>query len=85
MALSPPADPTELLHSAHEHLLLHFARNGDLGPEGENLLVLLERRIDNIVYRLGDAECEGLRLFYARAHALSLIERQPELRFHGAK
>jgi adenosylmethionine-8-amino-7-oxononanoate aminotransferase len=33
-------DPEELLHSAHEHLLLHFTRNGDLGPRGENLLVL---------------------------------------------
>ncbi len=34
------ADPEQLLHSAHEHLLLHFTRNGELGPRGENLLVL---------------------------------------------
>jgi len=39
---------------------------------------------DNIVYALGEAECAGLRLFYARARALSLIAKEPEIRFHGA-
>ena len=36
-----------------------------------------------IVYDLGDAEQAGLREFYRRAHALGLIPRRPELRFHG--
>ena len=37
----------------------------------------------NIVYALGPAEQAGLREFYRRAHALGLIPRVPELRFHG--
>jgi hypothetical protein len=37
----------------------------------------------NIVFALGEAEQQGLREFYRRAHALSLIPRVPELRFHG--
>ena len=37
----------------------------------------------NIVYGLGDAEVEGLREFYRRAHALGLIPRLPEIRFHA--
>jgi chorismate dehydratase len=37
----------------------------------------------NIVYRLGDEELGGLGEFYRRAHALGLIPRVPELRFHG--
>lgn len=36
-----------------------------------------------IVYDLGDPEQAGLREFYRRAHALGLIPRCPELRFHG--
>lgn len=47
------------------------------GPESEAYL----RR--NIVYDLGEAELGGLREFYRRAHALGLIDRVPELRFHG--
>ncbi len=39
---------------------------------------------ENIVYRLGAEELEGLREFYRRAHALSLVPGVPELRFHGA-
>jgi len=38
---------------------------------------------DNIVYELGEREQEGLREFYKRAHALSLVPEVPELRFHG--
>ena len=38
---------------------------------------------NNIVYGLGDAEASGLREFYRRAHALGLIPRVPELRFHA--
>ena len=38
---------------------------------------------DNIVYRLGEEEQAGLREFYRRAHALSLIPAVPELRFHA--
>jgi chorismate dehydratase len=37
----------------------------------------------NIAYGLGEAETEGLREFYRRARAASLIPRVPELRFHG--
>jgi chorismate dehydratase len=37
----------------------------------------------NIVFDLGEAEIEGLREFFSRAHALGLIPRVPELRFHG--
>jgi len=38
---------------------------------------------ENIVFRLGEEEQEGLREFYRRAHALSLIPAVPELRFHA--
>jgi chorismate dehydratase len=38
---------------------------------------------ENIVYGLGEEEQAGLREFYRRAHALSLIPAVPELRFHG--
>ena len=38
---------------------------------------------ENIVYRLGEEERAGLREFYRRAHALSLIPAVPELRFHA--
>jgi chorismate dehydratase len=37
----------------------------------------------NMVYSLGVAEEAGLREFYRRAHALGLIPRIQELRFHG--
>jgi chorismate dehydratase len=37
----------------------------------------------NIVYELGEAEVAGLREFYRRALALSLVPAVPELRFHG--
>jgi chorismate dehydratase len=38
---------------------------------------------ENIVYRLDDDEQAGLREFFRRAHALSLIPAVPELRFHA--
>jgi len=38
---------------------------------------------ENVVYRLGEEELLGLREFYRRAALLGLIERAPELRFHG--
>jgi chorismate dehydratase len=37
---------------------------------------------DNIVFTLGEEEVAGLREFFRRAHALSLVPRVPELRFH---
>lgn len=37
----------------------------------------------NIVYELGEAEVAGLREFYRRAHALSIVPAVPELRFHA--
>jgi chorismate dehydratase len=39
---------------------------------------------ENIVYRLGEEEQEGLRELYRRAHAMSLVPKVPELRFHAA-
>jgi chorismate dehydratase len=38
---------------------------------------------ENIVFELGEEEQAGLREFYRRAHALSLIPAVPELRFHA--
>ncbi|MGE5126348.1 MAG: menaquinone biosynthetic enzyme MqnA/MqnD family protein [Betaproteobacteria bacterium] len=38
---------------------------------------------ENIVFELGEQEQAGLREFYRRAHALSLIPAVPELRFHA--
>jgi chorismate dehydratase len=38
----------------------------------------------HIVYRLGEPELQGLREFYRRAHALGLMPRLPELRFHAS-
>jgi len=38
---------------------------------------------ENIVYRLGEEEQEGLREFFRRARALSLVPAVPELRFHA--
>ena len=38
---------------------------------------------ENIVYELGEREQEGLKEFFRRAHALSLVPAVPELRFHG--
>jgi chorismate dehydratase len=37
----------------------------------------------SIVYRLGSEEQEGLREFFRRARALSLVPAVPELRFHA--
>jgi chorismate dehydratase len=37
----------------------------------------------NVVYDLGEAEVQGLREFYARAHALDLAPTVPELAFHA--
>ena len=39
----------------------------------------------NIAFTLGEPEKAGLREFYRRAHALGLIPRVPELRFHGSR
>jgi hypothetical protein len=36
MAMSPD----DLARGAHDHLLLHFSRNGAYGPDGGALLVL---------------------------------------------
>jgi chorismate dehydratase len=38
---------------------------------------------ENIVFTLGEEEKAGLCEFYRRAHALGLIPRVPELRFHA--
>jgi chorismate dehydratase len=38
---------------------------------------------DNMRYALGEAEQAGLREFFRRAHALGLVAREPELRFHA--
>jgi chorismate dehydratase len=56
---------------------------GDGRPSrsAENLAYLTA----NMHYALGERECQGLIEFYRRAHALSLIPRVPELRFHAAR
>jgi chorismate dehydratase len=38
---------------------------------------------ENVSYRLGDEERRGLLEFYRRCQAQGLIDRVPELRFHG--
>jgi chorismate dehydratase len=38
---------------------------------------------DNVVYRFGAEEQQGLREFYRRCHAAGLVPAAPELRFHG--
>jgi adenosylmethionine-8-amino-7-oxononanoate aminotransferase len=40
MAVTSNTAPAELLQQAHEHLLLHFARNGDIASTPDGLLVL---------------------------------------------
>lgn len=40
MALTHLEGASSLQQRAHQHLLLHFARNGELGPDGSDLLVL---------------------------------------------
>ena len=51
-------------------------------PQREALSVSYLR--DNMAYALGEAEQRAaLREFYARAHALGLIPRIPEIRFYG--
>ncbi len=40
MALTHEERASSLQRRAQQHLLLHFARNGELGPDGSNLLVL---------------------------------------------
>ena len=51
----------------------------DAAREHENASYLRS----NIVFALGEEEKRGLREFYRRAHALGLIPRLPELRFHA--
>jgi len=38
---------------------------------------------ESIRYALGESELAGLREFFRRAHALGLVPRLPELRFHA--
>jgi chorismate dehydratase len=87
------AGPRGVLASGDVERLQHALREGLLaigriaatydghggGHERENEAYL--RR--NISYELGEEEKAGLREFYRRAHALSLIPRLPELQFHG--
>jgi chorismate dehydratase len=57
------------------------ARHGDGVPSRVAAAESYLRR--NVVYDLGEAELEGLREFYARAHALDLAPTLPELSFHA--
>jgi hypothetical protein len=38
--MTATASTTDLRETAHEHLLLHFTRNGAFGPDGAGLLEL---------------------------------------------
>jgi predicted solute-binding protein len=71
------------LREGQEHLAAIAASYNGLGA-GQGALSESYLR-DNIVYDLGDGERAGLREFYRRAHALGLIARVPELRFHGRR
>jgi chorismate dehydratase len=63
---------------AVSHIAAHY--NGlSTGRVAESEVYLRQ----NIVFDFGEAERAGLREFYRRAHALGLIARVPELRFHG--
>jgi len=54
------------------------------GPPRAQLVAAFESYLrDNVLYRLGEDEIRGLLEYYRRAHGLGLIERVPELRFHG--
>jgi chorismate dehydratase len=57
------------------------ARQADGLPGRRELFQDYLRR--NILFELGEREQQGLREFYRRAHALSLVPSVPELRFHG--
>jgi len=45
--------------------------------------VTAQETVGRLVYELGEDEVAGLREFYRRAHALSLLPAVPELRFHA--
>jgi chorismate dehydratase len=59
-----------------------IARAHDRGDEARAAVHETYLR-SNIVYELGEEEVAGLREFYRRAHALSLLPAVPELRFHA--
>jgi chorismate dehydratase len=81
-----PADVERLQDSLRQGLAsIHEIAAGYNGGEGgpERIAVNESYLRDNIVFTLGDEEVAGLRELYRRAHALSLIPRVPELRFHA--
>jgi chorismate dehydratase len=79
-----PAEVERLQHSLRLGLAsIREIAAGYNGGESERVAVNESYLRDNIVFTLGEEEVAGLREFYRRAHALSLIARVPELRFHA--
>jgi len=54
----------ELQRQAHEHLLLHFARNGAFGPDGKELLVLERGEGPYVFDTRGKRYIDGLSSLY---------------------
>lgn len=79
-----PADVARLQESLRAGLAALPAIASTYNGHGAGLGPLNEAYLrSNMVYDLGAAETAGLTEFFRRAHALGLIPRVPELRFHG--
>jgi chorismate dehydratase len=79
-----PAEVVRLQDSLREGLRAIPAIAAGYNGGGPGRTVVNESYLrDNIVFTFGDEEVAGLREFYQRAHALSLVPRVPELRFHA--
>jgi chorismate dehydratase len=78
------SDPAKLLQQGRDWGLAHMDVILDLTGHGCPLTrEELIRYYDGLVYRLGEKELEGLRLFYARLHEAGLLPAVPELEFYG--
>jgi chorismate dehydratase len=79
-----PAEVVRLQESLQQGLLaIPAIAAGYNGGEAARAAVNESYLRDNIVFTLGEDMVAGLREFYRRAHAIALIPRVPELRFHA--
>jgi chorismate dehydratase len=81
-----PAEVARLQDSLRRGLasIREIAAGYNGGEGGPGRIAVNESYLrDNIVFTFGEEEVVGLREFYRRAHALSLIPRVPELRFYA--
>jgi adenosylmethionine-8-amino-7-oxononanoate aminotransferase len=82
--------PDDLQHAAHDHLLLHFARNGAFGPDGSELLVLergegayvFDTRGRRYVDALSSLFCAQLGYSYGEEMAAAAAEQLGALPFN---